>query len=176
MNIRQAQLPDLQPLLQFSKETFYEFFAHLNNPVHFEAYVAVAFTPEKLHTELTNPDSAFYLVMIDDEIAGYIKLNVNRAQNEYKDQNSLEVERIYVSGRHHGKGIGKAMLNFAIQQATQQQKDFIWLGVWEHNQKAISFYKSQGFGFCGSHDFMLGEDRQTDLLMKRNIQLFANVP
>src|SRR5579871_5649892 len=101
--IKQAHLPDLQPLLQFSKETFYEFFAHLNDPVHFEAYTTVAFTPERMQAELTNPNSAFYFAMAGDEIAGYIKLNINNAQNEFKDQNSLELERIYVSGQHHGK-------------------------------------------------------------------------
>lgn len=167
--IRQALLPDLDILLQFSKETFYEFFAHLNDPVHFEAYAAVAFAPDKIRSELNNPDSAFYFASADNEIAGYIKLNVNQAQNEFKDQNSLELERIYVSGKYHGKGIGKAMLDFAIQQALQKQKEFIWLGVWEHNEKAIGFYKRQDFDFCGSHDFMMGEDRQTDLLMRRSL-------
>ncbi len=169
MTIRQVQLSEADTLLQFSKQTFYEFFAQQNDPVHFEVYVAVAFTPEKMHKELTNPDSGFYFAMDAKEIAGYVKINVNQAQNEFQDDNSLEVERIYVSGRHHGKGIGKQLLQFAINKAIELNKDFVWLGVWEHNPKAIGFYKSQGFDFCGSHDFMLGDDRQTDLLMRKRL-------
>jgi ribosomal protein S18 acetylase RimI-like enzyme len=169
LTIQKIQPSQLNELLQFSKDTFYEFFAHLNDPVHFEAYAAVAFAPEKMLSELNNPGSEFYFALIDNEIAGYLKLNVNQAQNEYKDENGLEIERIYVSGLHHGKHIGKKLLEFATDLAIQKEKDFIWLGVWEHNQNALGFYKHHGFELCGSHDFLLGEDRQTDLLMRRKL-------
>jgi ribosomal protein S18 acetylase RimI-like enzyme len=167
VTIKKVETSELDTLLQYSKKTFYEFFSHLNDPLHFEAYVAVAFTPEKMLSELADPNSEFYFAVIEDDIAGYIKLNFNSTQNEFKDENGLEVERIYVSGEHHGKHIGRQLLNFAIERGIQLQKDFIWLGVWEHNQKAIGFYRAHGFEVCGSHDFILGEDRQTDLLMKK---------
>ncbi|HZY39116.1 MAG TPA: GNAT family N-acetyltransferase [Mucilaginibacter sp.] len=175
VTIKKVETTELDTLLQYSKKTFYEFFAHLNDPLHFEAYVAVAFAPEKMLSELTNPDSEFYFAMIEDDIAGYIKLNSNSTQNEFKDENGLEVERIYVSGEHHGKHIGRQLLNFAIERGTAMHKDFIWLGVWEHNQKAIGFYQHHGFEFCGSHDFILGEDRQTDLLMKRRLNTIYKI-
>ncbi len=169
VTIKKVEKPELNTLLQYSKKTFYEFFAHLNDPNHFEAYVAVAFAPEKMLSELTNPNSEFYFALIQGDIAGYIKLNCQDAQNEFKDENGLEVERIYVSGVYHGKHVGRQLLNFAIDRGIKLQKDFIWLGVWEHNQKAIGFYQHHGFEFCGSHDFILGEDRQTDLLMKKQL-------
>ena len=90
--VKKVELHELDTLLQYSKKTFYEFFAHLNDPNHFEAYVAVAFTPEKMLSELTNPDSEFYFALIDGEIACYVKLNYNGTQNEFKDENGLEVE------------------------------------------------------------------------------------
>jgi len=169
VNIKKVETSELDTLLQYSKKTFYEFFAHLNDPVHFEAYVAIAFAPERMLSELTNPDSEFYFALIQDDIAGYIKLNFKDAQNEFKEENGLEVERIYVSGEYHGRHIGRQLLNFAVARGVELQKDFIWLGVWEHNQKAIGFYRAHGFEVCGSHDFMLGEDRQTDLLMKKSL-------
>ena len=169
VTIRKVETHELDTLLQHSKKTFYEFFAHLNEPVHFESYVAVAFTPEKMLSELVNPGSEFYFAAIDGNIAGYIKLNVNDAQNEFKGENGIEVERIYVSGEYHGKHIGKQLLNFAVGRCIEMQKDFIWLGVWEHNEKAIGFYRAHGFEFCGNHDFMLGGDKQTDLLMKKSL-------
>jgi ribosomal protein S18 acetylase RimI-like enzyme len=169
ITIRKVETHELDTLLQYSKKTFHEFFAHLNDPLHFEAYTAVAFAPEKMLSELTNRHSEFYFAMNEGDINGYIKLNFNDAQTEFKSENSLEVERIYVSGEHHGKHIGRQLLNFAIERGTAIQKDFIWLGVWEHNAKAIGFYRHHGFGFCGSHEFILGEDRQTDLLMKKTL-------
>ena len=167
VTIKKVEIAELDILLEYSKKTFYEFFAHLNDPLHFEAYVAVAFTTEKMLSELTNPNSEFYFAVIQDNIAGYIKLNFRNAQNEFKEENGLEVERIYVSGEYHGRHIGRHLLNYAIERGLQMQKDFIWLGVWEHNQKAIGFYQHHGFEICGSHDFILGEDRQTDLLMRK---------
>src|ERR1700722_14308768 len=104
---KKVETPQLDTLLQYSKKTFYEFFAHLNDPLHFEAYVAVAFAPEKMLSELANPYSEFYFALIQDNIAGYIKLNIKDAQNEFKDENGLEVERIYVSGEYHGQHIGR---------------------------------------------------------------------
>jgi len=169
VTIRKVETTELDTLIQFSRQTFYEFFAHLNDPLHFEAYTAVHFAPEKMLGELTNPDSGFYFALVGDEIAGYIKLNVNAAQIEFKEEKGLELERIYVSGEHHGKRIGKQLLQFAIQTAIDKQKEFIWLGVWEHNPKAIAFYRHHRFEVCGSHDFILGEDRQTDLLMKKAV-------
>jgi len=154
-------------LLDFSRETFFDFFGPLNEPANMEAYASVAFTPEKIFSELTNPGSEFYFAMLDDEIAGYLKLNYNDAQTEFKDPNSLEVERIYVSRQHHKKHIGKRLLDFAINKAVNNNFDYIWLGVWEHNSNAIGFYQHNGFETIGSHEFMLGDDRQTDLLMKK---------
>jgi len=132
-----------------------------------EAYSAVAFTMESMLDQLNNPDSEFYFALYEDDIVGYIKLNFNDAQTEFNDENALEVERIYVSGEHHGKQIGKKLLNFAIDIGVEKQLNYIWLGVWEHNKKALGFYEHNGFEIIGRHDFMLGDDRQTDLLMKK---------
>jgi len=165
--IQKVQLSDADTLLALSKKTFFHFFAHLNTPANMEAYAAVTFKPEKIAAELSNLDSEFYFAMVDGEPAGYIKLNVGNAQNELKDANSLEVERIYVLEEYHGKRIGGDLLNFAIDTAKARQMDFIWLGVWEHNHKAIGFYEHNGFVKFSSHDFMLGDDRQTDIMMKK---------
>jgi ribosomal protein S18 acetylase RimI-like enzyme len=169
IHIEQVKLSQADTLLSYSKKTFYEFFAHLNEPANMEAYASEAFTLRSMQDQLNNTNSEFYFAILGGEIVGYIKMNFNDAQTEYKDKNALEVERIYVSGEHHGKQIGKQLLDFAINVASTKQFAYIWLGVWEHNAKALGFYKHQGFELCGQHDFMLGNDRQTDLLMKREL-------
>jgi ribosomal protein S18 acetylase RimI-like enzyme len=169
ISIRKVEIAEADVLLAFSRETFYEFFAHLNEPANMEAYSAVAFTPQNIISQLNNPDSVFYFAIYQNDIIGYIKLNFNDAQTEFQDKNALEIERIYVSGGHHGKHIGKQLLTFAIDMANKKQLDYVWLGVWEHNLKAIGFYEHNGFEVFSSHEFLLGDDRQTDLLMKKTL-------
>ena len=167
--IQKATLADADTLLNLSKKTFFDFFGHLNDRANMEAYAATAFTPQKIQAEITNPDSHFYFAMLNNQIAGYLKINFGSAQTELHNTPSLEVERIYVLAEHHGKKIGHLLLNFAIQTAKDNALDYVWLGVWEHNHKAISFYEKHGFKTFGSHPFMLGGDKQTDLLMKKEI-------
>jgi len=167
ITIQKVKISEVDTLLTFSRKTFYEFFAHLNDPANMEAYSSVAFTTQSMLEQLTNPGSEFYFALYEDNIVGYIKLNFNDAQTELKHKNALEIERIYVSGEYHGKHIGKQLLDFALDIARSKQFDYVWLGVWEHNFKAAGFYEHNGFKVFGSHEFLLGDDKQTDLLMKK---------
>jgi len=167
LTIRKVNIDECDALLAFSKSTFYEFFAHLNTPENMEAYSSAAFNYDNMLAQLSNPDSLFYFAEIDGKVAGYLKLNFNDAQTEYKDKNALEIERIYVSGKFHGQRVGKQLINFAIALAQQKQFEYVWLGVWEHNDNALGFYRHHGFEQIGTHEFLLGDDRQMDLLMKK---------
>ncbi|SDD32825.1 Ribosomal protein S18 acetylase RimI [Mucilaginibacter pineti] len=168
--IQKVTIADADVLLTFSRKTFYDFFAHLNDAANMDAYASVAFTLQKIQDELNNPDSEFYFAILNDQVTGYLKINFDTAQTELNQPNSLEVERIYVSAEHHGKKIGHRLLNFALQTAKDKGLQYVWLGVWEHNHKALTFYKKHGFTTFGSHPFMLGNDKQTDLLMRKEIE------
>jgi len=86
------------------------------------------------------------------------------------DQKSLEVERIYIGKEYYGKGVGQLLLDFALQIAKQQQMDYVWLGVWEENHRAIQFYLKNGFITFDKHVFMLGEEVQNDFMMKLELK------
>ena len=163
-------ISDADALLELSLSTFLDFFGPpVNEQKNIDAYTSIAFTPEKVLSELNNPDSQFYFAKDGGKIAGYIKLNFNAAQNEFKDPQAVEVERIYVARAHHKKQIGSQLLNFAIDIALSKNLHYIWLGVWEHNHRAIAFYERNGFQIFSRHDFVLGDDVQTDLLMKKEL-------
>ena len=161
---------DVDQLLSLSRKTFYDAFEHLNNPADFEAYTSAAFTREKLLAELENSDSQFYFAVIDDESVGYVKLNYRDAQTEFKDADALEVERIYVLASQQGKKIGNQLLDFAIDKAIREDMKYIWLGVWEHNHNAQRFYHRNGFVTFSSHHFWVGNDQQTDILVKKELR------
>jgi len=160
---------ETEELLSLSRRTFYDAFEHLNNKDDFEAYTSVAFTYDKLLREVENPYSQFFFAIIDDEKIGYIKLNYSLAQTELHDENGVEVERIYVLASQQGKKIGNQLLDFAIDKAKAEDKHYIWLGVWEHNQAAQRFYERNGFKAFGSHKFWVGKDEQTDILMRKEL-------
>jgi ribosomal protein S18 acetylase RimI-like enzyme len=136
---------DIDELLSLSRETFYDAFEHLNNKDDFVAYTSIAFTYDKLLSEVENPHSQFYFALIDDEKVGYIKLNYSSAQTEFKDEGAMEIERIYVLASQQGKKIGNQLLDFAINKAKDEKLHYIWLGVWEHNLAAQRFYERNGF-------------------------------
>ena len=163
---------DLEFLVQISKTTFIEAFKEQNDPEDFQAYVDAAFEASKLQGELSNTKSAFYFVYWCDSIIGYFKLNWENAQTDLKGANGIELERIYVVKEYQSKGFGKNILDKVKKLATATAKAFLWLGVWEHNKRAIGFYKKNGFSKFGTHPYYIGTDKQTDWLMRYDLLTF----
>lgn len=160
---------DLKQLQAVSIETFNDTFKDQNSPENMKAYLERAFHEQQLEKELANMDSAFYFIYYEEEIAGYLKVNVNEAQSELMGDESLEVERIYVRHQYQGKGLGKYLMNKAIEEAVAQNKKSIWLGVWEKNDSAIGFYQKIGFVQTGAHSFYMGDEEQIDLIMTKTL-------
>lgn len=129
-------------------------------------YLKKGFSTEKLKTELTDKNAEFYFAELDDKVIGYLKVNFGQSQTEIKDKNALEIERIYVLKEFHGKKIGEILYDKAIELAKEKNVEYIWLGVWEENPRAIRFYEKNGFVAFGKHIFKLGNDEQTDIMMK----------
>lgn len=157
---------DMEKIRKIGIDTITETFAMSNEDENTEMYLNESFNPEKILKELNDPDSEFYLAELNEKVIGYLKINFAKAQTDVHDINSLEIERIYVLKNFHGKGIGKRLFDKALDIAIKNRFDYIWLGVWENNHRAISFYKKMGFVEFDKHIFRYGNDDQTDLLMK----------
>lgn len=164
--LKKAQAADLTRLQKISKQTFFEAFSQTNSQEHMENYSEAAFSLEKLSEELNNPKSDFYLAELENRTIGYLKLNFGEAQTDVKDERAVEIERIYVLQEFVGKKIGQLLFEKAQEIARSKNAEYIWLGVWEKNSRALSFYKKNGFVEFGKHLFNLGGDEQTDLMMK----------
>lgn len=167
MNIVEASIDELEVLQKISQETFYETFAKDNSISDTEKYLLENFSKEKLSQELANTDSKFFLCYKDSEIAGYLKVNIKSAQTEPVLPQALEIERIYILNKYHGSGMGKALMDKSFLLAKNLSIKEVWLGVWEHNVKAIKFYNKLGFNQFNQHIFKLGDDEQIDLLLKK---------
>lgn len=169
INIKKCTLEDSRKLQEISYETFNETFKHQNSPENMNAYLQRAFNLKQLEKELSNISSQFFFVYFNNEVAGYLKVNTNDAQSEKMDDESLEIERIYIKNKFQKHGLGKYLLNKVMENAMERNKKKIWLGVWEKNENAIAFYKKMGFVQTGAHSFYMGDEEQMDFIMTKTL-------
>jgi ribosomal protein S18 acetylase RimI-like enzyme len=167
LKISIATIQDVLRLQEIGKQTFIETFSDVNTEENMTQYIANSFSIEKLTKELNDAQTAFYFAQIDEKIIGYLKLNFGKAQTESMHENALEIERIYVLKDYLGKNVGQALYEKALQIASEKNAVYIWLGVWEENTRAIKFYQKNGFEVFDKHIFKLGDDEQTDIMMRK---------
>ncbi len=160
---------DIPVLSKISRETFTDAFAVQNNPRDFQDYIHKAFSHSTLKRELNTKASHFFFIYLKKQLIGYFKLNEFDAQSELKQPEGIELERIYIIHKHQGKNLGTKTLLEALKIARQKEKQYIWLGVWEHNLDAIRFYQKHGFIKFDAHPYYIGNDKQTDWLMRKEL-------
>ncbi|WP_456866220.1 GNAT family N-acetyltransferase [Galbibacter sp. BG1] len=169
ITVRKITTADIIELQKIGKLTFSETFSSGNSEENMKDYLEDGFSTEKLMAELTDQNAEFYFAELDGKTIGYLKINVGQSQTEIKDNNALEIERIYVLKEYHGKKVGQILYDKAIELANKKNVEYVWLGVWEENPRAIRFYKKNGFKAFDKHVFKLGNDEQTDIMMKLNL-------
>jgi diamine N-acetyltransferase len=170
IKIRKVTISDVGQLIQISRTTFFETFSAGNTEENMQEYLQQEFTNEKLTAELEEKYSEFYFAVLNNDVVGYLKVNLGTAQTELKEDTGLEIERIYVLKEFHGKKVGQLLYEKAIKIATLKGAEFVWLGVWEQNPRAISFYKKNGFIPFDQHIFKFGNEEQTDIMMRRELK------
>ena len=167
--IRKVVNEEASLLREVQISTFMETFAAFNTEENMRQYISDSFSEEKVEKELSDPDCTFYFAVWEEMPVGYLKVNTAAAQTDLNDPLSLEIERIYVLQSMKGKKIGKKLMKQAFLHAKTMGCAYIWLGVWEMNRPAIEFYEYAGFRVFGEHSFVLGEDIQKDLLMRKDV-------
>jgi diamine N-acetyltransferase len=169
ITIHNATPSDAENIAVLSRQTFYDTFAAVNTKEDMDKFMNESFSMKALINEVNAAENIFITAFMEEELVGYAKLTESKNPPELEDVNAIEIGRIYAAQKTIGFGVGKALMEKCIQLATENNKQLIWLGVWEHNQRAISFYHKFGFEKFGEHEFVLGNDVQTDWLMKRTI-------
>jgi ribosomal protein S18 acetylase RimI-like enzyme len=169
LTLRPATQEDATLVADISRQTFYDTFAADNTPENMAKFLNEQFTRGKLMLEVGSPENTFLLVYADSEIAGYLKLREGRKLPSFQNTSFIEIARLYVLKDFIGKGVGRRLMQAAIDIAKEKEKETVWLGVWEHNHRAIAFYTAWGFEKFDEVDFLLGDDLQRDWLMKRDV-------
>jgi ribosomal protein S18 acetylase RimI-like enzyme len=166
INIYRISQSETDQLQRIGRQTFSETFSAVNTAENMEKYLAERFATDTLKAELADQNSLFYFAEFENRVIGYLKVNTGSAQTELQDDKALEIERIYVLKEFHGRKVGQKLFEKAVEVAVQADAGYVWLGVWEENQRALNFYKKNGFVQFGRHIFRLGSSEQTDIMMK----------
>jgi diamine N-acetyltransferase len=167
--IRVAGPEDAALVADVSRRTFYETFARYNTEENMRMYLDEQFPRERQMAEVGAPGRVFLLAYHGEEPAGYASLRVGEPPHGLEDERAIEIVQLYSEQKMIGKGVGPALMQACIDTARQQGCDWIWLGVWEHNERAKAFYTKWGFEPFGKHVFFVGLDAQTDWWMRRRL-------
>jgi ribosomal protein S18 acetylase RimI-like enzyme len=165
--IRKADLSDARQLAAVAEATFREAFGAVNTPEDMDLHCRRRFSEIVQGEEILNPNMMTLLCEENDAPIGFAQLRWERPPGCVVAEAPGEIMRLYVASRWHGKGVAQELMSACIEDIRHHGSDVVWLGVWERNPRAISFYRKFGFAEVGAHTYLLGNDLQRDLVMAR---------
>lgn len=169
ITIRVASLDDVEQIVSLGIRTFRDTFDEVNTPANMMKYLNETFSIKKIGQEILEPGSAFFLAEQDSQAIGYARVRHAEKPDGIGEGKAIEIERLYADKKFLGKRVGYLLMSECLQFARDNDSKWVWLGVWENNERAIAFYHRWGFERFSEHVFMLGNDAQTDWLMKKSI-------
>jgi ribosomal protein S18 acetylase RimI-like enzyme len=162
VTIRRAVPSDAPALAELDARTFAETFAADNSPEDINAHLLSAYGVAQQSAELADPDVLTLLAYRNAELIGFAQVRRKPAPSCVVEDHPIELHRFYLARSAQGSGAAAPLMLEVRAAAAEFGGRHLWLGVWEHNPRAIAFYVRSGFAKVGSHDFIVGSDRQTD--------------
>ena len=165
ITIRPATHADAGALASFGARTFRETFGPDNRPEDIAVYVAEAYSEARQRAEIGDPGRTTLIAESPDGIVAFAQIRTGDTPGCVSGSLPIELLRFYVDRAWHGRGLARTLMAAIVAAAVARGARTLWLGVWEHNRRAIAFYFKYGFRDVGSHEFVLGTDRQIDRIM-----------
>jgi diamine N-acetyltransferase len=165
ISLQRVTIQDVKALSAIASTTFYDTFTGTCTEDDMQQFLNEYYNEEQVLKELEDDSYLYYFAQVDNKPVGYLLLKEDYKNLPLMQQwKALELKRIYILKDFQGKGVAQALMNFAIDYAQQHTYEVLWLGVWEHNHRAQSFYIKYGFENSGhTHDFPIGNTPQTDV-------------
>jgi diamine N-acetyltransferase len=174
VRVRVADERDASRIAAFGAQGFHDTFAADNRAEDMAAYLGKTFGEELQRAELRDPRSTYLVAERDAdagtaEMVGYCRVMESEPPSCVATRPAAEIARLYARRDMIGQGVGASLMRAALAHAATLGARVVWLGVWEHNTRAIAFYERWGFTDVGSLAFVLGADVQTDRVMEKEI-------
>lgn len=175
LTVRRADPADARQLSEIAEETFRATFGGVTADGDMDLHCQRSFREEAQASEIANPNMLTLLCEASQQLAGFAQLRWDVAAACVSASSPCELQRLYVAHQWHGKGVAQELMRAGIEEATRHGSDAVWLGVWEHNPRAIAFYRKCGFVEVGDQVFPLGRDLQRDVVMVKMLTGGTNV-
>jgi ribosomal protein S18 acetylase RimI-like enzyme len=157
IKIIQADSSHAATIATIGKLSFRDAFADLfNNKKELQEYLDYTYAIPKIKKSIEKEGNAFFLAFIDEVPVGFTKLKKNSLEPQIRSIAQMELQKIYVLSYYHGSGVALSLMSAVIEHAHEIQPDYLWLHVHLSNEKAIRFYKKNGFTISGKHSFTIG--------------------
>ena len=167
MFIRRGTVADAAILAALARDTFFDTFAATNDGADMALHLERAYGVPQQGAELGNPGVITLLVEAGGQAVAYAQVRTGQVPACVFGDSPIELWRFYVSREWHGRGIAQALMSRVVTEAADAGAQTLWLGVWERNARALTFYGKCGFAEVGEHVFLFGTDPQTDRVMAR---------
>lgn len=168
--LRPAAAADAANLSALGERTFRETFAATNTAEDMDLYCASTFSQARQSAEIADAGLRTMVAESDGGLVAFAQVDLrSKPPDCVPVLPSVELRRLYVERRFQGTGLAQALMADALNAPEVQGAAIIWLGVWEHNPRAIRFYQRFGFSEVGDHVFVVGTDPQRDLVMIRRV-------
>lgn len=169
IRIRKAKIEEVPAVRELAIEVYTDTFADQNTPANLQAFYRDSYNLHKFKSEFHEADAALYLATDELKIIGFLRLRQSREVEKQLGRNTVELHRLYVHRDYHGTSASRLLMEKAIGYAKEKKFEWMWLGVWEKNFRAQKFYAKWGFERFGEHVFQMGDDPQTDWLLKKKL-------
>jgi ribosomal protein S18 acetylase RimI-like enzyme len=169
IKIRNAKIEEVAAVRELAIEVYNDTFAEFNTQENLDAFFKDAYNLETFKTEFSELGSALYVALDELKIIGFLRMRKNHEVDKHLGKNHVELHRLYIHRDYHGGTVSKMFMEEALAFAKKGKFEWIWLGVWEKNFRAQKFYSKWGFERFGEHIFQMGDDPQTDWLLKKKL-------
>jgi ribosomal protein S18 acetylase RimI-like enzyme len=163
--IRHANAADAKKLSVLAEETFRTTFGSMNTVEDMRLHCTSSYSETLQLAEISNTEILTLVCEDGSNLIAFAQLRWPEPPGCVCAKKAGEIQRLYVAQDWHGKGIAQHLMAACFEEMVKRESDLVWLGVWERNPRAISFYQKLGFSEVGAHVFPLGTDPQRDIIM-----------
>jgi ribosomal protein S18 acetylase RimI-like enzyme len=166
--VRYAMSDDAEALSAFAAAVFPLGGPPGADPVDLAHYIAAELTAECFRTLVETPNATLFVAEVADHICGCVLVLRSSPHPQIEGVAPAELQKVYVAPAHHGRGVADELMRQALASLERDRLATVWLSVYSENPRAIAFYKKWGFHIVGTHEVLVGADRQKDFLMRRD--------
>lgn len=150
------------------RETFLDGFAIPYPPADLALFEVAAYGRDTVERELADPSHATWVAQADDErLLAYAHVGPCKLPHPEASAAQGEIYQLYALRAAQGMGIGRALMDVALNWLAATMGGPVWLGVWSGNDRAQAVYAKRGFVKVGDYGFRVGDWTDAEYIFRR---------